>query len=341
MWLRDALPHDLPGARILTYGYDTRLAESNNFQNLEDVALTFRASLRIALSRSPPDRPLIFIAQSLGGLVLKQVLIQLASGDGVDRRIFESTYGTLFFGVPNQGMDISSLLAMVGSQLNLSFLTRLSKDSGNLQGLVERFRTTFDFKDSEIISFYETCASRTARKDTEGKWSMSGDYAVLVDRFSAKSGRSWGESYLFLQPIGRNHSEMVKFSEYDELGVIVGNCLTRFAKTAPAVIRDRVTRLESSAMSDPLDARPLADRPKSGEVSNIEESDRPLDNEHKTVKLRQNTGQQSKVKKGSKDKLPDGGKKVLQGESKGSVSPGPVSAKAEMTVRCLPMLAST
>lgn len=132
MWLRDALLYDLPGARILTYSYDTRLAESNNFQNLEDVALTFRASLRIALSRSPPDRPLIFIAHSLGGLVLKQTLIQLASGDGIDRRIFESIYGILFFGVPNQGMDISSLLTMIGSQLNLSFLTMLSKDSGNL-----------------------------------------------------------------------------------------------------------------------------------------------------------------------------------------------------------------
>lgn len=152
---------------------------------------------------------------------------------------------------------------------------------------------------------------------------MSGDYAVLVDRFSAKSGRSWEESHLFLQPIGRNHSEMVKFSEYDELGVIVGNCLIRFAKRASTVIRDRVTRLESLKMSDPLDARPLADRPQSGEESKIEESDRPLDNEHKTVKLRQNTGQQSKVKKGPKDKLPDGGKKVLQGESKESATPGP------------------
>ena len=326
MWLRDALPHDLPGARVLTYGYNTRLAESNNFQNLEDVASTFRASLRIVLSRSPPHRPLIFIAHSLGGLVLKQALIQLASGDGVDRRIFESTYGILFFGVPNQGMDISSLLAMVGTQLNLPFLTMLSKDSGNLQGLVERFRTAFDFKDSEIFSFYETCASRTARKDTEGNWSMSGDYAVLVDRFSAKSGRSWEESHLFLQPIGRNHSEMVKFSEYDELGVIVRDCLIGIARTAPAVIRDRVNRLDFSTTSDPLDTRPLADRPKSGEHVNMEELKRPLETEHITVKLEQNTGQQSKRnkrKKRSKDKLPSGGKEVLQGKSKGSASPGP------------------
>ena len=297
MWIRDALPHDLPGARILIYGYDTRLAESNNFQNLKDVALTFRASLRIALSRNPPNRPLIFIAHSLGGLVLKQALIQIASGDVVDRRIFESTYGILFFGVPNQGMDISSLLAMVGRQPNLPFLTMFSKDSGNLQGLIERFRTEFDFKDSEIISFYETCASRTARKDPEGKWSMSGEDAVLVDRYSAQSGRSWEEHYLFMQPISRNHSEMVKFSEYDEFGVIVRNTLIRFARTAPVIIRNRVNRLKSSTRSGPMDARPLANRPRSGQETKME-----------------GTGQQSKEKKGAWDEVPEDRNKVVQGE---------------------------
>ena len=256
MWLRDALPHDIPSARILTYGYDTRLAESNSFQSLEDVASTFRASLRIALNSRPPDRPLVFIAHSLGGLVLKQALIQMASGDDIDKGLFQSTYGILFFGVPNQGMDISSLLAMVDDNPNLPFLTMLSKDSGILGALIERFRTVFDFTDSEIISFYETYASRTARKDATGKWSMSGDYTVLVDRYSARSGRSWEESYLFLQPINRNHSDMVKFSEYDDAGGIVSSFLMRFAKIAPTVIKQRI----GSSKSFPSDARPSAFR---------------------------------------------------------------------------------
>lgn len=81
MWLRDDLPLAIPGARVLTYGYDTRLADSNSFQNLEDVALTFRASLRTIFGNRPPDRPLVFIAHSLGGLVLKQALIP----DGIRR----------------------------------------------------------------------------------------------------------------------------------------------------------------------------------------------------------------------------------------------------------------
>ena len=276
MWLRDALPYEVPGARIFTYGYDTRLAQSNSFQNLEDVALTFCASLKIALGSRPPDRPLIFIAHSLGGLVLKQALIQLASRDNFDRQIVQSTYGILFFGVPNQGMNIGSLLPMVGSQPNVPFLTLLSKDSGNLQGLIDRFRTTFDFKDSEIISFYETDASRTAREDGDGKWSMSGDYAVLVDRFSAKSGRSWEETQSFLHPIGRNHSDMVKFSEYDDCGDIVCQFLVRFAKAAPAVIENRTRSLGSSTMSFTSAAKPLPfGSPSKGEQAQIEQPKNP------------------------------------------------------------------
>ena len=295
MWLRDALPYEIPGARIFTYGYDTRLEQSNSFQNLEDLAITFCASLKVALGSRPPNRPLIFIAHSLGGLVLKQALIQLASTDGFDRRIVQSTYGILFFGVPNQGMNISPLLAMVGSQLNMPFLTLLSKDSGSLQGLVERFRIVFDFKDSEIISFYETRASRTAKKDGNGTWSMSGDYAVLVDRFSAKSGRSWEENQSFLQPIGRNNSDMVKFSEYDDVGDIVYQILIRFAKTAPAVIKDRTRRLGSSTMSFTSNVNLLAFRPPSeGEEAETKQLERTIEAESRNVEPMTVTGQQAK-----------------------------------------------
>ena len=42
MWLRDSLPYDLPGVRILTYGYDSHLADSQSFQGVEDLATEFR-----------------------------------------------------------------------------------------------------------------------------------------------------------------------------------------------------------------------------------------------------------------------------------------------------------
>ena len=45
MWLRDDLPKDLGSARILLYGYDVKISDSDSFQDLEGVASTFRRAL--------------------------------------------------------------------------------------------------------------------------------------------------------------------------------------------------------------------------------------------------------------------------------------------------------
>jgi hypothetical protein len=97
MWLCDDLPNDFPHARILTYGYDTKLENSQSIQDLEAIASTFRTALKIVRPKNsvsavfPPlfrahiksllniqdgklnDKPILFIAHSLGGIVLKQV----------------------------------------------------------------------------------------------------------------------------------------------------------------------------------------------------------------------------------------------------------------------------
>lgn len=72
MWLRDDLPHDLPTARIFTYGYDTN-PSNVSFQNLSDLASTFRDRLRILRGKQGPMRPFVIIAHSLGGLVAQAV----------------------------------------------------------------------------------------------------------------------------------------------------------------------------------------------------------------------------------------------------------------------------
>lgn len=83
-------------------------------------------------------------------------------GDDIDKVNLRATYGALFFGVPNQGMDISSLVPIVGDQSNRYFLESLGKESEILQEQRVKFPKAFDFKDSEIISFFETQESPTA-----------------------------------------------------------------------------------------------------------------------------------------------------------------------------------
>lgn len=272
MWIRDTLPEELPGARVMIYGYDSKLAKSTSFQNLGDVASRFRDSLQITLGKRTSGRPLIFIAHSLGGLVLKQAMIQMKSGDAADLDNLKATFAIFFFGVPNQGMDIKSLLAMVRGQPNLPFLAALDKNNGLLHELVEKFRAVFDFRDSHVISFFETKESPTARLH-EGKWSMTGDSTILVDRYSAKSGRSWEDKPSHLHPINCSHSEMVKFPEHDEDCEVVLGKLKRFAELAPAVIRARWkddTEAKAASFSKPAFARSTPNLALTPSVSNLQ-----------------------------------------------------------------------
>lgn len=80
MWLRDALPHHIteedddttPMSRVMVYGYSSNLFQSDSFQNLEDLGTAFHRHLR-TLAIAGKFKPIVFIAHSLGGLIVKQV----------------------------------------------------------------------------------------------------------------------------------------------------------------------------------------------------------------------------------------------------------------------------
>lgn len=72
MWLRDFLPHKIPNARIMLFGYNSNAAFSTSAAGVQDQAEVLFSRL-IRERRSAPDRPLIFICHSLGGLIVKRV----------------------------------------------------------------------------------------------------------------------------------------------------------------------------------------------------------------------------------------------------------------------------
>ena len=107
MWLRDLLPKDLPSIRSIIYGYDTTLLMSDSFQTVDDIALSLTVKLRIIDRSSPSAKPSIFLAHSLGGIVLKRALVLLANSGDTERKVLESIRGIMFFGVPSRGMHVS------------------------------------------------------------------------------------------------------------------------------------------------------------------------------------------------------------------------------------------
>ena len=164
MWLRDSLPNDLEGARIALYGYDSRLKDSNSFQDLEALASALRTTLKALKDVSTTHGqtiPLVFVAHGLGGLMLKEAIIQMKRSHA-HHSLLDSIYGIAFFGVPSQGMDISSMVPMAGDRPNQSLLQSLGKESQLLRNQCRDFPKAFSHHDSEIICFYGTEMSHTA-----------------------------------------------------------------------------------------------------------------------------------------------------------------------------------
>lgn len=72
MWLRDFLPHKTPNCRIFLFGYNSNAALSTSTAGVQDQAETLFSRL-IWERKDAPERPLIFICHSLGGLIVKRV----------------------------------------------------------------------------------------------------------------------------------------------------------------------------------------------------------------------------------------------------------------------------
>lgn len=71
MWLRDTLAKDMPESRSIIYGYDSKLQDSDSFQNVNDIGRKFQHAVREARRNS--EKPLVLLGHSLGGIVIKEV----------------------------------------------------------------------------------------------------------------------------------------------------------------------------------------------------------------------------------------------------------------------------
>jgi hypothetical protein len=163
MWLGDSLPRDIPRARVMIYGYQSGLQHSTSFAHLGDYASSLQAAIS-RLLQSEKTKPLVLLGHSLGGLLIKEAMVQIAESEsGPD--LINLIFGLLFFGVPNDGLDIESFVPMVKDQPNRFLLESLSvKNSQVLNILRRNFSKILERTDLEIFCFYETELSPIATK---------------------------------------------------------------------------------------------------------------------------------------------------------------------------------
>lgn len=107
LWLKDFLPAQLPNARILLFGYNSNVAFETSISGVRENAVNLLNRL-VNKRANTEERPIIFVAHSLGGIVVKRALVEATLDDSY-KRICDATFGIAFFSTPHHGSNLGNL----------------------------------------------------------------------------------------------------------------------------------------------------------------------------------------------------------------------------------------
>ncbi|KAF9873583.1 LipA and NB-ARC domain-containing protein [Colletotrichum karsti] len=245
-WPADLLPQSLKdvNANILVYGYNADVystksdrSPSSNFiyqhaRNLVTDLTFYRKSVGTSAN------PIIWLAHSLGGLLLKSAL--LYSNDVKDqnlgdaRSVYISTYAIVFLGTPHTGSDMATwghmLQRMADAVMPRKFLESesvlvktLKKDNEILQGI-----------NSHFLDIYQRLQIHMVHESH--KTDIKGTKVMIVDAGSA-GPQLPGVTYYGIEA---THSGMCKFDDTNAPGYRnVSTAIREWAMEAPVVIQTR------------------------------------------------------------------------------------------------------
>ncbi|RYO95239.1 hypothetical protein DL764_007724 [Monosporascus ibericus] len=234
-WLKDPemLPAIIPNARIMAYSYESRWHRNASKTRLELCGEELARNMH-NFRTNVPDRPVIFIAHSLGGLVVLHALLYADRTDEL-KYLPARTVGFAAFGTPFRGTKMQSLAEIVARLLvpvgsHDGIIAELKQDTKSLTDKVHAFGQLRNKLDIPTWCFVELCDSDYGKKlsipglfrgrvvDEESAhvpgWERVGlntDHFKL-NKFSAPDDRSFlavsneilTEKPPFIVPFGRN-----------------------------------------------------------------------------------------------------------------------------------------
>ncbi|KAH6712777.1 hypothetical protein BKA61DRAFT_483921, partial [Leptodontidium sp. MPI-SDFR-AT-0119] len=212
-WPLDLLPDDCPNARILTFGYDSKVtnffagpaSQSNIIAHARDLLHQLK---RVRLQC--PGRSIIFVAHSLGGIIVKCALCR-AADDPALTDIYKSTRAIFFLGTPHRGSgkaSIGEIARRIASASGLDTsdqnLRALKVNSIELEMIHESFVRLYEQKDRhfEIVQQFSSSFTGTehiesinanhmdmcrfSSKDDQGYQSVVGELKILLSKWMKK-----------------------------------------------------------------------------------------------------------------------------------------------------------
>ncbi|OAA46766.1 NACHT and WD domain-containing protein [Beauveria brongniartii RCEF 3172] len=178
-WLPDCDP-TLATFRISTFGYNAKLKGSVTSLDIVDHAKDLLFALSAAFDSQDQSRsqPIIFIAHSLGGLIIKKAYT-LGKHDEQYKGITLRVRGMIFLATPHRGSQYAKMLKNILSTApagtcSKDYIATLVLQTSTIQDINESF--LIHCKDIKLCSVFETLRTHlTVRK----KWLVDRDSAVL------------------------------------------------------------------------------------------------------------------------------------------------------------------
>ncbi|KAI1132153.1 hypothetical protein F5Y10DRAFT_6263 [Nemania abortiva] len=210
-WLKDAnmLPHVVPHARTIAYNYESRWHTHAPRTRLELCGEELVKSLH-NFRTDAPERPIIFVAHSLGGLV---VLHGLLYADGTEelKDLPACTVGFVPLGTPFRGTNMQNLatkvawlMAPVGSHDGI--VRELEQDGKHLADKVHTFGQLRNRLNIPTTCFFELYNSDYGKKVGLAGWARR----RVVEEESAHIP-GWGRAQLYT-----DHFKLNKFAGPDD-----------------------------------------------------------------------------------------------------------------------------
>ncbi|KAK2765629.1 hypothetical protein FQN54_008483 [Arachnomyces sp. PD_36] len=158
----------------MTFGYNANVTFGNTIADITDQARCLLTTL--IDKREEPDearRPIVFIGYSLGGIIVKEALLQ----SKIDERysnISDSTAAIVFLGTPHHGSKrapYGKVLATIAkTTLNMPWSRLARALKANSEALLRlNSKLRFQLPDYQIFSFYETRPIKGSRSPVVDK----------------------------------------------------------------------------------------------------------------------------------------------------------------------------
>ncbi|XP_042336468.1 LOW QUALITY PROTEIN: protein SERAC1 [Sceloporus undulatus] len=166
-WPKTWLASDCPSLRIISVEYDTHLSDWKAKCPVESYreSLAYRSTdlLKKLRTAGIGDRPLVWLSHSMGGLLVKKMLLDASLDPGLNS-IVNNTRGIVFYSVPHHGSRLAEY------SINARFLLfpsvevkELSQDSPALKALNDDFLSFVKDKSLPVLSFAEMLPTRVGR----------------------------------------------------------------------------------------------------------------------------------------------------------------------------------